>query len=153
MQQASENGARPRMGRVPGSIAAAVLFTAALCQSNLGHAGPHGGGGGFHGGGFHGSGFDGSGFGGLHERGFYDDGWHAGFAGLPHGFGGRHSCHRFDGSRNGRNGWWRVPGWDGLPIHIRSGVTTLTTATKTTASFMRRGIGITAPIQQAISRT
>src|SRR5689334_15293129 len=57
MQQASENGARPQMGRVPGSIAAVVLFTAALCQSNLGHAGPHGGGGGFRGGGFHASGF------------------------------------------------------------------------------------------------
>ena len=61
MQQASENGARPQMGRAPGSIAAAVLFTAALCQSNLGHAGPHGGG-------FHASGFYGSGFGGLHDK-------------------------------------------------------------------------------------
>jgi len=55
MQQASENGARPGMGRALGSIVAAVLFTAALCQSNLGHA---------------------------------DGGWHGGFAGLPHSFGG-----------------------------------------------------------------
>jgi hypothetical protein len=130
MQQARENGARPGMG-----TAAAVLFTAALCQPNLGHAGPHGGGGGFHGGEFHGSGFKG-----FHESGFYGGGWHGGFAGLPHGFGG-HSCHRFDGWRNGRDGWWRVPGWDGLPIHIRSGVTTLTTATRTTASFTPPGIG------------
>ena len=142
MQQASENGARPQMGGAPGSIAAAVLFTAALCQPNLGHAGPHGGGGGLHGGGFEG----------FHESGFYEGGWHGGFAGLPHSFGGADSCHRFDGWCNGRDGWWRVPGWDGLPIHIRSGVTTLSAATETTASFMRPGIGITAPIQQAITR-
>jgi hypothetical protein len=120
MQQASENGARPGMGRALGSIAAAVLFTAALCQPNLGHA---------------------------------DGGWHGGFAGLPHSFGGGHSCDRFDSWRNGRDGWWRVPGWDGLPIHIRSGVTILTTATTTTASFTHPSIGITAPIRQAITPT
>jgi hypothetical protein len=148
MRQASENGARPGMGRALGSIAAAVLFTAALCQPNLAYAGPLGGGGGFHDGGFHGSRF-----GGFHESGFYGGGWHGGFSGVPHGFGGGRSRDWFDGWRNERDGWRRVPGWDGLPIHVRSGVTTLTTATTTTARFSPPGIGITAPILQAMTRT
>jgi hypothetical protein len=151
MQQASENGARPGIGRALGSIAAALLFTAALYPRNLGHTGPHGGDGGFHCGGLHRSGFGGFNEGGFNESGFNGGGWHGGFAGLPHGFGGGHSLHRFDGWRNGRDGWWRVPGWDGIPIDIRSGVTILTT--RTTASVTPPSIGITAPIRQVITTT
>jgi hypothetical protein len=47
-----------------GKAAAAVIFTAALCQSGAANAGSHGGGGGgFHGGGFRGDGFHDGGFG------------------------------------------------------------------------------------------
>jgi len=63
MQKLGSRRGRPRMSTFLGKAAAAVIFTAALCQSGVANAGPHGGGGGgFHGGGFHGDGF--------HDRGF-----------------------------------------------------------------------------------
>ena len=67
MQQSSEHKARPKKGRAL-AIAATLLCATALGEPNLAHAGPHGGGGG----GFHGGGF------------------HSRFAGVHHGFGGRH---------------------------------------------------------------
>jgi hypothetical protein len=52
MQRLGGRRVQPRMGSVLGAAAAAVIFTAALCQSGVANAGPHGGGGGgFHGGG------------------------------------------------------------------------------------------------------
>ena len=38
MQQLSENRTRPRLGRILGRVAGALLFAAALCQSDLAHA-------------------------------------------------------------------------------------------------------------------
>src|ERR1700726_28349 len=75
MQRLGSRRGRHRMSSFLGKAAAAVIFTAALCQSGVANAGPHGGGGGgFHGGGggfrgdgFHGGGFRGDGF---HDRGF-----------------------------------------------------------------------------------
>jgi hypothetical protein len=78
MQQLSEPGARPRIGRTLVTVAAALLCAAALSQPNPAYAGPHGGGGGFHGGGM--GGFHGGGFGGFHGH----------FAGIHNGFGERH---------------------------------------------------------------
>jgi hypothetical protein len=95
MQQASENRARPRTGKVLGRFAAALLLATALCRSDLAHAAPHGGSGSFHGGGgFHGSGFQPDGV-----RG----GSHGGFAGLHNGFG--HGGHWRHGWRGGGYGW------------------------------------------------
>jgi hypothetical protein len=51
MQRLNEHRVRAGLGRTLGRAAAALLFATALCQSDLAHAGPHGGGGGFHGGG------------------------------------------------------------------------------------------------------
>ena len=92
MRQSSEHKARPKNRRAL-AIAAALLCATALGQPNLAYAGPHGGGGGggFHGGGggFHGGGggFHGGGF---HGGGFHGGGFHSRFAGVHHGFGGRH---------------------------------------------------------------
>ena len=85
----SEHRARPRIAKILGRVAGALLFTTALCQSDLAHAAGHGGGGGFHGGaGFHGGGFHAGafhgGFGGFHGR----------FAGMHNGFGERHEGFR-----------------------------------------------------------
>ena len=61
MQRLGGRRVQPRMSSVLGAAAAAVIFTAALCQSGVANAGPHGGGGGgFHGGGFHGADLEGS---------------------------------------------------------------------------------------------
>jgi hypothetical protein len=106
MQQFNEHRIRPRLGRILGRVAGALLFTTALCQSDLAHAGPHGGGGGFHGGGFHAGafhgGFHGGGIGGFHGR----------FAGMHNGFGERH-----EGFRGGLGfGFYGYPyGWDYSP--------------------------------------
>ena len=72
MQQLSNSGTRPRLGKAVGYVAASLVFAAALPLSNPAHA-AHGGGGGFHGGGFHGGDFHG-------DRGFH--GWHGGGHGL-----------------------------------------------------------------------
>ena len=88
MQRLGGRRVQPRMSRVLGAAAAAVIFTAALCQSGVANAGPHGGGGGgFHGGGFHGGGFGGFHGGGFHGGGFHAGGFHGGFHG--NGFHGR----------------------------------------------------------------
>jgi hypothetical protein len=109
MQQLSENRVRPRLGRILGRVAGALLFTAVLCQSDLAHAGPHGGGEGFHGGGgFHAGAFRG-GFGGFHGGGFHS-GWHGGFAGSHNGFGNGHGGQWYHGWRGGRYGWWSGDG-------------------------------------------
>jgi hypothetical protein len=98
MQQFNEHRIRPRLGRILGRVAGALLFTTALCQSDLAHAGPHGGGGGFHGGGFHAGAFHG--------------GFHGRFAGMHNGFGERH-----EGFRGGLGfGFYGYPyGWDYSP--------------------------------------
>jgi hypothetical protein len=87
MQQPSENRAQPKSGRILGRVGTALLLVTALCQSDLAHAAPHGGGGGFHGGGrFHG-------------------GWHGGVAGLHNGLWlGGHWYHAWRGGRYGL--WW-----------------------------------------------
>ena len=123
MQRLNEHRARPRLGRILGRIGGALLFTTVLCQSDLAHAGPHGGGGGFHaGGGFHGSGFHGGGFhgGGFHAGafhggfgGFHGGGWHDGFAGLHNGLGYGHGGHWYHGWRGGSYGWWWGDGLGG----------------------------------------
>jgi hypothetical protein len=105
VQQLNEHRIRPRLGRILGRVAGALLFTTALCQSDLAHAGPHGGGGGFHGGGFHHAGSFRGGFGGFHGGGFHR-GWHGGFAGLHNGFGYGHGGQWYHGWRGGRYGWW-----------------------------------------------
>jgi hypothetical protein len=110
MQRLNEHRARPRLGRILGRVAGALLFTTVLCQSDLAHAGPHGGGGGFHAsGGFHGGGFHG-GIGGFHGRGI--GGFHGRFAGVHNGFGERH-----EGFRGGLGfGYYGYPyGWDYSP--------------------------------------
>jgi hypothetical protein len=110
MQQLSEPGARPRIGRTLVTVAAALLCAAALSQPNPAYAGPHGGGGG--GGGFHGGGM-----GGFHDGGF--GGFHGHFAGMRNGFGERH-----EGFRDRRGvfigglgfGYYGYPyGWDYSP--------------------------------------
>jgi hypothetical protein len=79
MQRLGSRRGQPRMSTFLGKAAAAVIFTAALCQSGVANAGPHGGGGGgFHGGGFHGGGFGGFHAGGFHGGGFHGGGFHAG---------------------------------------------------------------------------
>jgi hypothetical protein len=89
MQQSSEDKDRSRIGKALGTAAAVLLCLAAFSQSNLAHAGPHGGGG-FHsgggfrvGGGFHGGfgGFHGAfhpAFGGFHGGEFHDSRFHGG---------------------------------------------------------------------------
>jgi hypothetical protein len=71
MQQLGNTRVRRRMGRVLGRAAAVLLFAAALRQSGIAYAGPHGGGGGFHGGGE----FHGGGFGRVHGGGFGELRW------------------------------------------------------------------------------
>jgi hypothetical protein len=71
MQQLGNTRVRRRMGRVLGRAAAVLLFAAALRQSGIAYAGPHGGGGGFHGRGE----FHGGGFGRVHGGGFGELGW------------------------------------------------------------------------------
>jgi hypothetical protein len=80
MQRLGSRRVRSRMSTVLGPAAAALIFTAALCQSGVANAAPHGGGGGggfggSHGGGFHGGGFRRGGFGGFHGGGFHDRGF------------------------------------------------------------------------------
>ena len=89
MQRLGSRRGRHRMSTFLGKAAAAVIFTAALCQSGVANAGPHGGGGGgFHGGGFHGGGFGGFHAGGFHGGGFRGDGFHdRGFGRFRGGFG------------------------------------------------------------------
>src|SRR6516162_4252322 len=96
MLRLNEHRVRPRLGRVLGLVTGALLFTTALCPSDLAYAGPHGGGGGFHAGAFHG------GIGGFHGR----------FAGVHNGFGERH-----EGFRGGLGfGYYGYPyGWDYSP--------------------------------------
>jgi hypothetical protein len=103
------------MGRLLGRLAGALLLTTALCQSNLAHAGPHGGGGGFQGGGgVHGGGFHAGavrgGFGGFHGGGI--GGFHGRFAGMHNGFGERR-----ESFRGGLGfGYYGYPyGWDYSP--------------------------------------
>ena len=43
MLQSGEERVQPKMGRLLGRAAAALLFAAALCQPGIAHAGPHGG--------------------------------------------------------------------------------------------------------------
>ena len=98
MQRLSRRRVRPRTRSMLGLAAAAVMFVAALCQSGVATAAPHGGGGGgFHGGGFggfHGSGgVHANGFGGFHGDGFHGGEFHGGefhdrrFGGFFGGFG------------------------------------------------------------------
>ena len=135
MQRINEHRVRPRLGRTLGRAAAVLLFATALCQSDLAHAGPHGGGGGFHGGGgfqgggFHrGGGFHGGGFhaGAFHGGfgGFHGGVWHGGSAGLHNGLGYGHGSNWYHRWRGGRYGWWRGDrlggtyysyGWDYYP--------------------------------------
>jgi hypothetical protein len=87
MQRLGSRRVRSRMSTVLGPAAAALIFTAALCQSGVANAAPHGGGGGFggsHGGGFHGGGFHGGGFhgGGFHGGGFHGGGFRGGGFGI-----------------------------------------------------------------------
>jgi hypothetical protein len=112
MQRINERRVRPRLGRTLGRAAALLLFAIALCQSDLAHAGPHGGGGfhgvgGFHGGGFHAGAFHG-GFGGFHGG-----GWRGGSAGLHNGLGYGHGSHWYHGWRGGQYGWWWGDGLGG----------------------------------------
>jgi hypothetical protein len=84
MQQLSEYRARSRIGKVLGTVAAALLCVAALSQPNPASAQMHGEGGGFHGGG---GGFHGGGFGrfhgdGFHGERFHDGRFHGGFTGF-----------------------------------------------------------------------
>ena len=96
MLRSRDEQVQPKMRRVLGRAAAALLFAAAVGQASLAHAGPHGGGGGFHGGGFHGGGFHGGGFhgGGFHGGGFHGGGFHGGGFGVlglpyyPYSYGG-----------------------------------------------------------------
>jgi hypothetical protein len=111
MEKLSERAPRSKIGRALGTAAVALLCVSVLSQPNLAHAGPHGGGGGFHGGGgggFHGGGgggfrggaggFHGGGFhpaiGGFAGEGFHGGGFHGerhgGFPGSHNGFGDRH---------------------------------------------------------------
>ena len=103
MLRLSEHRVRPRLGRILGRVAGALLFTIALCKSDLAYAGPHGGGGGFHGGGFH------AGYSGFHG------GWHGGVAGIHNGLG--HGGQWYHGWRGGSYGWWWGDGlgWTDLP--------------------------------------
>jgi uncharacterized membrane protein len=98
MQQTSERRSRSRIGKVLGTAAAAALCLAAFSQSDLAHAGPHGGGGGFHGaggGGFHSGGFHGGGF---HGGGFHGGGFHGGFHGGGFHSGSFHAGRFFGGA-------------------------------------------------------
>ena len=113
MQKLGSRRGRPRMSTFLGKAAAAVIFTAALCQSGVANAGPHGGGGGgFHGGGFHGGGFHGGGFGGFHAGGFHGGGFHGGsfHAGGFHG-GGFHGDGFHDRGFGRFRGGFGVLGW------------------------------------------
>src|SRR6516225_9878949 len=94
MQRINEHRVRPRLGRTLGRAAAVLLFATALCQSDLAHAGPHGGGGGFHG------------VCGFHVGGFHAGVWHGGSAGLHNGLGYGHGSNWYHGWRGGRYGWW-----------------------------------------------
>jgi hypothetical protein len=110
MHQSSEPKARPQHRRAL-AIAATLLCATALSQPNLAHAGPHGGGGGFHGGGMGGfhagfAGVHGGGFGGFHGGGFHGGGFHD----------GRFDRDRFHGNRFFFGGSFAYPyGWDYSP--------------------------------------
>jgi hypothetical protein len=103
MQSLGRRRIRLRTSNVLGLAGAAVVFVAALCQSGVVEAAPHGGGGGgFHGGGFHGGGFHGGGF---HGGGFHGGGVHG------NGFGGFHGGGFHDRRFGGFRGGFGVLGW------------------------------------------
>jgi hypothetical protein len=142
MQRLDSRRGRHRMSTFLGKAAAALIFTAALCQSGVANAGPHGGGGG----GFHGGGFGGFHAGGFHGGGFHGGGFHAG------GFhsGGFHG----DGSMTVDLEGFAVDlaCWDGPTTRIHTDriiIRTTVTAGANTATHIP---GITAPIPPVITR-
>jgi hypothetical protein len=116
MQQSSEPGARPGIGRAL-AIAAALLCASTVSQPSLAFAGPHGGGGGFHGGGggFHG-GFGGFHGGGFHQMGgFRGGGFHAGGFRGDRFHDGRFDHDRFRDRRFFFGGAFAYPWWGYYP--------------------------------------
>ena len=145
MQQLSENRTRPRLGRILGRVAGALLFAAALCQSDLAHTGPHGGGGGFHGG------YTPARFAADLADFMAVDGTVA-LRASTMGSATRRAATGTTAGAAGATAGGGVTGSDGLTIHMGR-ITIRTTATTAPASPARRRIGITAPIPRATTPT
>jgi hypothetical protein len=122
MSQFGEGRVGRNKRRFIGRAATALLLAAALCQTGIAEAAPHGGVGGIHGGGFHGGAFHGGGFGGFHggalhngfHHGFRNGGFHGrGFRGFRGGFLGGLGCPYYSYPYE-----WQYPyGWDYYPSY------------------------------------